>query len=105
MHGLLKSGICWGRECFKHKEANNRNRETRVAHMQAAGWRQSRCRTTARVMGVREAAHVSVWDDKGWQGWEGLHLGWEVTLFSGWGIVLQLTHRGRPGQLRQLPYF
>lgn len=28
-----------------------------------------------------------------------------VTLLSDGGLLLQLTHRGRPGQLRQLPHF
>lgn len=64
------------------------------------GWQEkSRCRTTAWVTRVTAYAHVCC--DKGWWG----SGGGGVTLFSDRGLLFQLTHWGRPGQLGQLPHF
>lgn len=96
----------------KSKQLNNRNRqgEMQVVQLQAAGglgWRYSRCRTTAWVMKVRVTACVPVCGDKGRHSGRGggsMCSGREVTLLSDEVLLLQLTHRGRPGQLRQLPH-
>lgn len=50
--------------------------------------------------GVIKEGRVGWGGEGGWLG-----SGWEVTLLSDGGLLLQLTHWGRPGQLRQLPHF